>query len=94
MTAPLDIRNSACGISPTRHLAILDLAICDIKADIGKEHGDTSRNVQHADRSLRRYSAAGTCAGYVWLLTIYKALAAKRSFCDRRVVEDLLSIDA
>ena len=33
----------------TRRLAIMNLAIRGIEADIGKEHGDTFRNVQHPD---------------------------------------------
>ena len=33
----------------TRRLAIMNLAICGIEADIGKEHADTFSNVQHPD---------------------------------------------
>ncbi len=33
----------------TRRLAIMNLAIRGIEADIGKEHADTFRNVQHSD---------------------------------------------
>jgi type I restriction-modification system DNA methylase subunit len=33
----------------TRRLAIMNLAIRGIEADIGKEHADTFRNVQHPD---------------------------------------------
>ena len=49
MTDSLDIRNSAFGISRARRLAIMNLAIRGIEADIGKEHADTFRHVQHPD---------------------------------------------
>jgi type I restriction enzyme M protein len=49
MTDTFDIRNSAFGISPARRLAIMNLAIRAIEADIGKEHDDTFRHVQHPD---------------------------------------------
>jgi hypothetical protein len=32
-----------------RSLAVMNLAICGIEADIGKEHADTFRHVQHPD---------------------------------------------
>jgi type I restriction-modification system DNA methylase subunit len=35
--------------STTRRLAIMNLSIRGIEADIGKEHADTFRNVQHPD---------------------------------------------
>ena len=35
--------------STTRRLAVMNLAIRGIEADIGKEHADTFRNVQHPD---------------------------------------------
>lgn len=49
MTAQFDFRNSAFGISPARRLAVMNLAIRGIEADIGKEHADTFQNVQHPD---------------------------------------------
>ena len=49
MTDSFDIRNSAFGISPARRLAVMNLALRGIEADIGKEHADTFRAVQHPD---------------------------------------------
>ena len=40
-------RSSPFVIPPARRLAIMNLAIRGIEADIGKEHADTFRNVQH-----------------------------------------------
>jgi type I restriction enzyme M protein len=43
------IRNSSFDICPARRLAFMNLAIRGIEADIGKEHADTFRHVQHPD---------------------------------------------
>ena len=49
MTDSFDIRNSAFGISPTRRLAVMNLALRGNEADFGPEHADTFRNDLHPD---------------------------------------------
>ena len=41
MTAQFDLRNSAFGISPAHRLAVMNLALRGIEADLGERSADT-----------------------------------------------------
>ncbi len=49
MSHSFDIRNSSFDISPSRRLAVMNLALHGIEADFGPEHADTFRRDLHPD---------------------------------------------
>ena len=59
----------------TSHLAILNLAIRDVEADIGKEHAGTIRNAQHPDLRLDYILANSSFNDSDWFIGNREAFA-------------------